>query len=164
MTNDNTYIIDWQKMVLDNTPASLRLPKVLAWLNVFIKPITKLYIDFLVFRKAKKYQLLITPQVCYLEKILNDRFDYTQRRIYIEDGEDRNTTFLYKRIELKPVYLWKRSEAQPRYFYTRGEAGINTNDFIIKVPIAVVFDMQLMIGVVRAANNLPGTKFKIQTF
>lgn len=164
MTNNNTYTMDWAKLIRDNTPARLQLPKVLAWAAVYINPIITVYQWLLQYRKAKAYQLLITPQVCYLEKILNDRFDFTSRGIYIADGQYKPSTYLYRRAELKPLYLYRRTETKPHILYTRGESEAYSNDFIVFVPLTLVFDVYEMIGVVKYANNLPGTKFKIQTY
>jgi hypothetical protein len=164
MTDNKTYQLDYEALVAENTPDELRVPKMLAWLGVLLSPIVNIYNRFLLFKKAKEYQLRITPQVCYLEKLLNDRFDFTNRGIYIEDGADNPQTIMYARAELKPVYMYRRSEVNPKIMYTRGESLLYVNDFIIKVPASINFDIYEMTGVVRSANNLLGTKFKIQTY
>jgi len=105
----------------------------------------------------------VTPQVCFLEKLLNDRYDYTNRGIYIIDGKDFAPLYIYRRDELKPVYISKRAENKPKYIYTRGESGVIKDDFIVMVPMPVVFDMAEMASLIRV-YKLAGTKFKIQRF
>lgn len=43
-----------------------------------------------------RYDLSITPQVCFLEKLLNDKYDPVQRRIYIEEAEDIIGYFFFR--------------------------------------------------------------------
>ena len=115
------------------------------------------------FRKAKLYQLLITPQVCYLEKMLNDRFDFTNRGIFIDDAKDKAPLYIFRRDELKPKYIYRRIENKPVYIYTRGESGTIKDDFIVFVPIQLRVNRPEMISLIKQ-YKLAGTKFKIQTF
>ena len=115
------------------------------------------------YRTAKLYHLLITPQKCYLEKLLNDRYDFTLRRIYIDDGIDKTPPYLYQHAELKPKYIRQASEATPVWFYTSGESGSYRDDFIIYAPLALTFADLEMSSLVKV-YKLAGTKFKIQRF
>lgn len=49
------------------------------------------------------YDLTITPQVCYLEQMLNDYFDSNQRRIYIEETETVQGYYLFRNTD--PEYM-----------------------------------------------------------
>lgn len=157
------YDIDFGKTVRLNIRRKYRLPKILALLNAGAMPIVLLFQDFIKYRKAKLYQLMITGQKCYLERLLNDRYDYTQRRIYIDDSVDKNPVFIYQDAELKPKYIYQQSENKPVYLYTKGESGENKNDFIVFVPLDIAFELNEMISLIRA-YKLAGTKFKIQRF
>ena len=132
------------------------------WLLALVTPIIFLYGDFKRFRTAKKYQLLITPQVCYLEKMLNDAFDFTLRRITIVDAVWFPATNIFQELELKPLALYTEIEALPLILYTEGEAGDFQDDFVVEVPISLVFNQDQMKATI---NNykLAGTKYKIQT-
>jgi hypothetical protein len=132
-------------------------------MKVATAPVESDYKQFRMYRIGKAYQLLITPQVCYLEKLLNDRFDFTQRRIYIEDGKDKAPKYIFIKPELKPKYLYKNSEAKPMYTYTNGETGVIKDDFIVFVPVSLVFDANEMGGLLRQ-YKLAGTKFTIQPY
>lgn len=155
--SNNIYDIDFGKVVRWNLRRKKRKPRILALLNAMAKPIVLLYQDFLKYRKAKLYQLMITPQKCWLERLLNDRYDFTQRRIYIDDGVDYPPVYIYQHDELKPIYLGTKT------IYTSGESGDLKDDFVIYVPIDLVFEDAEMTGLVKA-YKLAGTKFKIQRF
>lgn len=102
-------------------------------------------------------------QVCYLEAFLNDRFDFTDRRIYIEDAENQETLYIYTRAELNPVWLYTRAEDIPQPVYTRGESnGDYLNDFVIWIPYGVVFDEAELRAMV--ATKLAGKRYKIELF
>lgn len=58
-------------------------------LNNLLKNLTNIF-------EQLRYDLTITPQVCYLEKILNDKYDPVQRRIYIEEAGDTVGYFFFR--------------------------------------------------------------------
>jgi hypothetical protein len=95
--------------------------------------------------------------------MLNDRYDYVLRRIYIADTEEFPPLYLYRRDEDKPVWLYRRSEALPVYLFTRAEGALYADDFIVMVPKDISFNQQEMRSLV-FRKRLPGMKFKIQTF
>jgi hypothetical protein len=160
----NNYDIDWQRLVRWNTPARLIQATILSWLYSITYPIVVLHVGFKKFRTAKLYDIAMNYQVCYLEGFLNDRFDFTQRRIYIEDAASQYPqTYIYRRSENKPVKIFRRSENRPYYIRRRAEYTGNVNfDFIINVPISVVYDESEMRAMV--ATKLAGKKYSIQTF
>lgn len=155
--NDKIYDIEFRRMVRWNLRRKKRLPRILALLYAMARPVELIYQDFLKYRKAKLYQLMITPQVCWLERLLNDRYDFTQRRIYITDGVDKPPTYIYQASELKPVYLGTKM------IFTSGESGDLKDDFIVWVPLGLVFEEAEMISLVKV-YKLAGTKFKVQRF
>ena len=163
MTNNETYNINFKKLVRWLTPNRLRMPIMLAWLQLLVSPVVSIYVSFLAFRKQKLYELGISPLVPDIERMLRDKYDFTLRRIYIGDAQDKPTTYLYNRQENKPIYLRKRSEAQPKFLYTRGESGLLQDDFIVWVPMDIVFDF-LEMGTLIRKYILPGMRFKIQRF
>lgn len=157
----NFYDISIKALTRWNVPRSKRLPKRMARLYAMVSAASEVFQQLLRYRKAKQYQLMITPQVCYLERLLNDRYDFTERRIHIVDGVDKPPTYFFRRDELKPVYFFKRSENKPIYLYTRGESGALTDDFVVLVPAAIAFEEAEMRSLV-TAYKLAGTIFKIQ--
>jgi hypothetical protein len=159
--SDKVYDINFGKLVEWLVPPILRRPKMVAWLAALVSPVTKLYQQFLRYRAQKLYELAITPQVCYLERLLNDKYDFIERRIRIEDGLDKLPTFYFVRGELKPVHMYRRSEDAPTILYTRGESGDIKDDFIILVPMDISF-IELEMRTLVIAYKLAATKFKIQ--
>ena len=156
--NLNIFNIDHSKVRSWETPPALRKVNITSLFKCLTSPMAVLYLAFKNYLKAKVYELTITPQVCYLERLLNDRFDYTLRRIRIVDAVDHPPKYFYKRAEDKPVYFYKRSEAQPVFIYTRGETTYLSDDFIILVPATISFsdnEMLTLVKVFRLASMKP---------
>lgn len=159
--NTNIYRVYFRKLLRWLVPGILDRPIQTAWLNSLVAPLKSLYTAFLSFRESMLYFLSITPQVCRLQKLLNDRYDNQQRRIRIVDGVEYLPLWLYTKAEAKPVALHRKSEGKPQWLYTRAECGATAVDFIIQVPVFVVFDLNEMIGLVRRFK-LPSKTFKVQ--
>lgn len=157
----NSYNIDFTKLVAWLTPKALRKVKFAVIMKAVVFPLIGLHNTFMKYRKAKLYQLQITPQVCYLERLLNDRFDYTLRRITIGDAEWHLPSFIFQDDELKTLPLYTEDENKPHALYTEGEAGIALNDFVVLVPMAISFadaEMRALLDFYK----LFGTKYTIQ--
>jgi hypothetical protein len=160
--DSNFYNIDFKKLVFYLMPSRLRNGINIVFISLLTKPIAKLNISFLQFRKLKLYELGINSQVCFLQKLLNDRFDYTQRRIIISEPIDTTPYYLFKKGELKPVFINKKMELKPKYTYTNGET-ISPIDFIVQVPKLLVYnnsELEILIKKYR----LPYKAFKIITY
>lgn len=159
--NKNIYNIDFSKLVMWFTPAAMLKPNMLAWLSALVAPVRTLHMMFLRYRTQKLYELMITPQVCYLERLLNDKYDFVERRIKIIDAQDKPPLYIFREDELKPVYLFAESENKPVYIYTEGEAGDIKDDFVIQVPKSIVFIDNEMMQLVKA-YRLAAMQPKIQ--
>ena len=159
--NKNIYDIVYDRLCLWLTPDEIKKQKVLAWWNVVTAPFIGIYQDFKRYADAKRYQLYITPQVCYLTRLLNDRYDYVQRRIRINDAVTHLPLYIFLAEESKPVYIFQSGEAPPPYLYTDGEAGEIQNDFLVLVPSDISFDDNEMLKLL-AGYRLAGMKPKIQ--
>jgi hypothetical protein len=103
--------------------------------RVFGGAFERIKISFKNNRNKNLYDLQITPQICYLEKMLNDKFDNTQRRIFISDGERKNDIYVFLRIENNPVYLRTYNEKSPIYLYSENEKGIVNYAFYVNLPV-----------------------------
>ena len=154
---NNVFDIDFGKLLRWMIPMRTRMARLLAFLSALSDNLNIIYQQFRYNREANLYKLSITPQVCYLEKLLNDRYDYSQRLIYIDNAIDRPVTYIYMEDELKPVYLGKI------WIYTGGETSQMADDFIIFVPMSIVFENAEMTSLVKS-YKLAGTQFKIQRF
>lgn len=157
------YDLKYNKVAEWWTPFPLRSTFLLKFIGVLLTPISQLHQLFLQYRKAVLYELSITPQVCYLEALLNDRYDYSLRRIYIGDPIDKSPMYLYTDAELKPVYFNVDGEPPLQFLYTDSEATEYADDFIVWVPVSLAFDAVEMRSLVNKFK-MAGMKFKIQTF
>ncbi|RYZ24637.1 MAG: hypothetical protein EOP49_45735 [Sphingobacteriales bacterium] len=159
--NDRIFNIDYDKLIAWLVPRRIRKVRLHRYLRIVVSGVNFLYQDFRRFRKAKLYELMITPQVCYLERMLNDRYDFTQRRIVIVDSQDKPPFYIYQHAELKPKFISRTTENKPKFIYTAGESGLLQDDFVVLVPAAVSFNANEMRSLVKR-YKLAGTRFKIQ--
>jgi hypothetical protein len=159
--NERIYDIAYKKLVNSLVPQVLRKPKMIALLYALVNPVVYVYNLFLINRRSNLYRLMITPQVCYVEMALNDKYDSSARRIKIARPKSYNPLFLYKKIENKPVFLYKKNEGAPKtWLIQKGEASSFQFDFIVQVPATVVFDINEMMAVIDS-YILPEKVYKI---
>lgn len=151
------FDINYNTLIRWLVPVALRAPVTLAWLGVLCWPIIKLYQVFSRNRSANLYRLQITGQVCFLEKMLNDRYDPAERRIYISEATERPPLYLYQDAENKPVYLGE----MPLYQDT--EFGINLDDFVVFVHNMIIFEFNEMRSLVNL-YKLAGTRYSVQFY
>lgn len=163
MQSFNPFNIDFFKLIIWLIPKRLRKTNVTIIFQACIFPLLYVHDRLIKYRDAKLYELKITSQVCYLERLLNDRYDYTQRRIYITDAAWHLPLFLYQEDELKPVFLFKETETKPVPLFTEGESGAVLNDFVVMVPASVSYSEIEMRSLIDRFK-LFGTKYTIQTF
>jgi len=128
----------------------LRKIKHVLWLQGLISPVNVLYQQFRKNRDANLYRLKITGQVCYLQRLLNDRYDISDRRISIDDGQTFDPVYIFLELESKPVHLFTAAENQPVYIYTQPETAIDPADFVVKVPAGLVYNETEMRGLIDA--------------
>ncbi|MBT1702967.1 hypothetical protein [Chryseosolibacter indicus] len=163
--NVKRYIINYSKFVTERIPMEFRFDDVIAYVNVLVSPLVSLYNNLLPFRDQVTYKLNITSQVCFLEKMLNDRYDVVERRIYIRDGNEYLPTFIFRKAELQPLFVYTKGEAsKPRVnIYRKGEVGQFTYDFVVCVPASVPYnerEMRALISYYKLASKF----FTITTF
>jgi hypothetical protein len=156
------YDIDFAELQRQNMPVEHRNPKHTAWLKSLCAPGVWLYGLFLEARDAFLYEIGHNGQVCRLRKMLNDKFDSTERRIYIADSEPVSPVYLFRDAELKPVYIYTEGEDSP--VYLRRDEELNAGgSFIVFVPEDLVYDEIRMRN--RIDNfKLAGKGYTIQTF
>jgi len=161
--NKNIYTVNWNRLVGWLIPATLFQPKMFAWCKSLVAPISSLHGFFLAFRKQKNYELAITGQVCLLEKLLNDKFDNSLRRIFITDGEKSKRKYAFTVNEFVPLPIYKEDENKPLFIYQDGEIATTTYHFIVNVPTALTLDNAVLISILNTFK-LPSRKYNIVTF
>lgn len=158
--NPNIFNLNYKKLVVWLLPKPIRKPVQVAWLLALASPVIRLFNEFQAFRQSVIYHLTISPQVCKLEKLLNDRYDTVNRGIWIDDAREYEPLFLYQKAESKPVHLYRKSENKPKYLYTKAETSALGVDFIIYVPVFVVFDINELSSLIKKYKLVSKT-FKV---
>ena len=156
------FNIDYTKLVKMLLPAKLLKVKIMAFAQVIISPIVSLHALFLDLRDAALYELNHNGQVCYLEGVLTDRFDFLNRRIYIDDGAIILNTWVYRREEVKPIYVRRTSESTPYYLRRTSEIS-HGGTFVVHVPVAVTYDGAEMRALINK-YKLAGKQYSIINF
>lgn len=149
------YKIDFNKLIVALLPLSLRQPRLISLLQVLISPVVDMHYDFTQRRNDNLYQLVHNGQVCFLRKALNDKFDRTERRITIGDGNQYDRIYVYQEVEEKTIYLGTQ------YLYDDSDYGDDATDFIVNVPFDGFseFEMKYLIDFYKLAAK----KYKIVT-
>ncbi|WPQ62210.1 hypothetical protein SIO70_28020 [Chitinophaga sancti] len=155
------FDIDYQKLIRLLMPPRLRKVIHISWLQAITYPVNLLYQQFRRNRDANLYRLSITPQVVYLEKLLNDRYDLVNRGIRIVDAVSNEVTLIYQEEESKPKFLYTEAESQPIYLFTESEIGNEPVDFYILVPSGVSYNADEMYALIDT-YKLAGIARKIQ--
>jgi hypothetical protein len=157
------FEINFKKLIQIIVPYFLFKEKLRDYLFAATKGLETVHGFFKTFRIKSIKDLQFTGQLVYLEHILNDDFDNGVRGIYIINVNVNQFNFVYRKIENKPVYLSRKSEgATPFYLSRRAEYGFIV-DFIVNVPIAVVFDSNQMKALINK-YKLAGKRYKIETY
>lgn len=167
MININRYIINYTRLVTERLPdVEIRTAEMLAYCLVLVGPFVTVYNSLLTFRQFLQYKLSITPQVCYLEKMLNDQYDNTERRIYIDDATLVEGIFIFQEEEEEPLFIFTEAEVtKPKTFlFTEGEtSGAGLNDFIVYYPAGLLFNMNELVSLVNQ-YKLASKKFTVQPY
>lgn len=159
----NIFQTDFKRLMLQLLPTFLRKPLFKAVVSAIGSALNVLCDRFNLNRDRNLYNLSITSQVCFLEKVLNDKFDNVQRRIYISNGAWRAPLPIYLILENQPVYLYLESENQPVPLYLQNETGFIAEGFVINVPIELQPSEQDLTGTVNLFK-LAGKTFTINYF
>jgi len=110
------YTINWHKILRENIPYFFQTWFRLNWIHALVKPIKNINVEFGQVRQAYINKVAYNGQRMNLEKILNDKFDSSLRRIFITDSFHFNNHYLYKKVESKPPrYLHKKWNSATNY-------------------------------------------------
>ncbi|MBP5709732.1 MAG: hypothetical protein J6W84_02010 [Bacteroidales bacterium] len=99
------YNLNFWKYIRTLLPFQLR-SDMTELLFAWIRPIRTLHSKFLNFRNAEAKALSYNAQYTALQRMLNDRFDKTQRRIRVREGSSTvNGPFVYPNADNRPAML-----------------------------------------------------------
>lgn len=151
------FNIDFSKLIAICLPAFLRKPIFFAWLKTLCVPVIQIYNEFLKKRDADLYTIRHDSRVFSIEAVLNDRFDYDERRIYITDGFTKDRVYIYTPTEVKPLYLGVT------YLYNPEDYADTGVDFIVWVPNPITLSDQDLIELNAQVKKykLGGKRFKV---
>lgn len=161
MVNKKIYDINYWRLVVERLPHPLRFGEMIAWVEWLCLPLIVIYNLLLTFRRTTLCHLSITPQVCRLRKMLNDKYDFLQRRITIEDAAKYDKTYLWLHNETRKQWLYSRDENHPLYLYLNGETSDNTFDFIVRLNGVTIANRNEMEAIIDNFK-LAGKKYTIQ--
>ncbi len=142
------FDLDIKKLSVELLPTFLRKPVIVAFLVALTAPLISIYRAFTKYRKNTNYRLNHNGQVCYLRKVLNDRFDPIQRRIEIGDISRKEPLYIFTVSENLPLYIFTENEINgsnntPQYLFTDTETGKKSAaDFIVKLPSEIYAEQQ----------------------
>ena len=109
------YKLNFKKLALLLLPTNFRMPMVTALFYAVMTPFNSLQVRFKQYRDEVYYALTHKPQTCHLQAVLNDEFNFEQRRITVSDIKDKPQVLtVYKRSEMSallvPVRGWEYEE------------------------------------------------------
>ncbi len=147
------YNIDFNKLVVLLLPTFMRQPRIIAYLRSAIAPVINIHYEFLQRRLDDHYKLDHNWQVCYLEAVLNDKFDISERRIKIVEGDKYQRKYIYTEGEKKPKYLGTL------YIRPSSDYGDDSFDFSVDMNgvSANIYDIEAQVKFYK----LEGTRFNV---
>jgi len=129
------YNINYSLLVLLLTPVVLRNDMVKIFIMSLAKALDSLNNDFNAFTQS--LQTEISAQTCYMQAMLNDNFDFVQRRIRVRTAPiDFDSFLLWKENQNKPTMISIESaDGFTPYLLNRdGQMGANNVDFEVVLP------------------------------
>lgn len=132
----NIFNINYSRAAVLLLPLILRKKLLTAFLSAAMRPLDGLNGEFAFFRRS--VDASSHSQTCRLRSLLNDYFDYYERRIYIRPAPlDKDYYLLWEEGAAKPVVLESEARAGDRQPYLAerdGQIGSGNTDFEIVLP------------------------------
>lgn len=130
--------IDFDKLIVQFLPKRLQKLKVIAFLSVLLSPLKQGYNKFKEWETKSNYDIKYQSGCpAHLEKVINDLFDNTDKRIYIGPGKIPTKRYLRLRLADDPWYVRQISANAPSYIYTRAAYLNGAYNFTVNVPAAL---------------------------
>ena len=130
------YNINYSLLVLLLTPVLLRNELIKIFTTSLIKPLDLLNKDFNTFTQSLTTN--ISAQTCYMQAMLNDEFDFIERRIRIRTATiDFDYFLLWRENQNKPMMITKEGteDFTPRLLNRDGQISANNIDFEVVMPV-----------------------------
>lgn len=128
------YNINWFRLVKMLVLPAVNKPTLLAFINSALAPLRTNYDKFLDFKADAEYRVQHNGQICYLQKMLNDKFDNSLRRIRVRNVPAKARLWFYYPEDSKEVFFYEDEPAV--HFYTP-ESYYNQFDFEVLIPASL---------------------------
>ena len=157
------YNVDIYKLGAYLIPPFLRKKRLYAFLCVFLSPFHWLCKMFKDYRKTSLQKLNVNGQVAYIEKMLNDEFEFENREIYITDSDalKPNVADMYRDPSVTMTIYPESSEE--KLYLESGDESIKSEDYIVNVPSFLADKLEVIKTIVEY-NKPAGRTYKINTY
>lgn len=108
-----------------------------AYIGVLLFPVEYILDKFQALSDTVEYRFSKNAQVCYLESLLNDTFDSTQRRIYISDPPSSNLLVAYHRQDADKRIIVSTASNFDNYqvtLFPTEDDNLGSNTFTVNCP------------------------------
>lgn len=157
------YNVDIYKLGAYLLPPFLRKKRMYAFLCVFLYPFYWLCKMFKDYRKTSLRKLNVNGQVAYIEKMLNDVFEFENREIYITDSDalKPNVADMYRDPSVTMTIYPESSEE--KLYLESGDESIKSEDYIVNVPSFLADKLEVIKTIVEY-NKPAGRTYKINLY
>lgn len=152
-------------------PFRIRQSRMVEYMAALLAPLQVINGYFASHVETIRYDLKFNGQVMYLEHLLNDTFDDSLRRVYIDDpaGQQIFTPYLFNKIEMQPpLHLYNVADAKPlldNIVLRNTPELVVTTDFVVHVPAAVFNPtIQTQMSDLIDRYRIAGKRYTFQTF
>lgn len=168
------YDINFNQLISWLIPPVIKSNYLPLLLNAFMTPIRRNYRIFMQNKADAEYRLKNNSQVCYLSKVLNDRFDMELREIQVVDSQRYQQLYIYTKDDNMDVFIYSETEVNSKendkgepivgkFIRPRTDFADSGVDFCVSVPARVKlnnsqkYEMQSLIN----SYKLAGKRYKI---
>jgi len=132
--NSALFDTDFKKLGTEHIRVKHRDSNQRPLMDALMTPMEWLDGYFARFRESEFYSLQHNYTKSSIEKVLNDAFDNTARRIYIDNVEPQVQLYLYEPGDDRPVYLYEPADDQPVYLRELSAADLGAINFVVYLP------------------------------
>lgn len=127
----NYYNISFSRLVISLLPSLLRQKTIVAFVDVMVRPLAIILRQFDVYTRG--IDTYVNSQVCYMEAMINNAYDYYDRRIVIRDLPiNYNDFFLFDEATNNAILL--NDDSALSSWVDEGQIGTTIPDFEIVFP------------------------------
>lgn len=136
--NKNYYNISYPRLALLLLPTMLRQDMEGALLTALVRPLTVIHSDLTAY--IVSVNTTVNSQVCYMQSMLNDAYDYYERRIIVRDAPiSYDDFFLFDEPTGKAVMLSDAGTGDPVLWVDGDKLGTTVPDFEVVFPKGYTF-------------------------